>query len=32
MLPWLSGQGRKMVQTSMSWMNVYLGLTVEEDE
>jgi hypothetical protein len=32
MLPWLSGRGGKMVQTSMLWMNVYPGLIVEEDE
>jgi hypothetical protein len=32
MLPWLSGRGGKMVQTSMSWMNVYPGLIVEEIE
>jgi hypothetical protein len=32
MLPWLLGRGGKMVQTSVSWMDVYLDLTVEEDE
>jgi hypothetical protein len=32
MLPWLSGRGGKMIQTSMSWMDVYPDLIVEEDE
>jgi hypothetical protein len=32
MLPWLSGRGGRLVQTSVSWMNVYPSLTVEEDE
>jgi hypothetical protein len=32
MLPWLSGRGGRLVQTSVSWMNVYPNLTVEEDE
>jgi hypothetical protein len=32
MLPWRLGRGGKMVQTSVSWMNVYPSLTVEEDE
>jgi hypothetical protein len=32
MLPWLSGRGRRLVQTYVSWMNVYPSLTVKEDE
>jgi hypothetical protein len=32
MLPCLSGRRGRLVQTSMSWMNVYPNLTVEEDE
>jgi hypothetical protein len=32
MLPWLLGQGEKMVQTFVSLMNVYPGLTIEDDE
>jgi hypothetical protein len=32
MLPWPLGRGGKIVQTSMSWMDVYPGLIVEEDE
>jgi hypothetical protein len=31
-LPWLLGRGEKIIQTSMSWMNVYPGLIVKEDE
>jgi hypothetical protein len=32
MLPWPSGRGGRLIQTSVSWMNVYPGLTVEEEE
>jgi hypothetical protein len=31
-LPWLSSREERLVQTSVSWMNVYPNLTVEEDE
>jgi hypothetical protein len=32
MLPWLSSRGGRLVQTFVSWMNVYPSLTVEEDK
>jgi hypothetical protein len=32
MLPWFLGRGGRLVQTFVSWMNVYHHLTVEEDE
>jgi hypothetical protein len=32
MLPWFLGRGGRLVQTFVSWMNVYHNLTVEEDE
>jgi hypothetical protein len=32
MLSWLSSRGGRLVQTYMSWMNVYPSLTVEENE
>ena len=32
MLPWPSGQGGRLIQISVSLMNVYPGLTVEEEE
>jgi hypothetical protein len=32
MLTWTSGRGGRMVQTAVSWMNVYLDFPAEEDE
>jgi hypothetical protein len=32
MLPWPSGRGGRMVQTTVSWMNVYPGFLAKEDE
>ena len=32
MIPWPSGLGGRLIQTSVSWRNVYPGITVEEEE